>query len=61
MSQIKVTVDPMGQMVVETEGYTGKECTEATKQLERALGKVTKDEKKPEYHRQAKRQLRGQA
>lgn len=61
MPEIKVTVDQLGGTVVETEGFQGKECMEATKQLKRALGKVTGEKKTKEFHQTAKRQLKGRA
>jgi hypothetical protein len=38
MRTIEITVDPKGQTKVETRGFTGGECREASKFLEQALG-----------------------
>ena len=38
MKIIKITVDPKGQSKVETKGFTGGECREASRFVEQALG-----------------------
>lgn len=40
MKQIIVTIDQSGGVTVETKGFAGKECLQATAQLEAALGAV---------------------
>ena len=49
MSEIKITVDQLGSASVEGHGFSGKSCADATRDYERALGKVTSNTKKPEY------------
>ena len=44
MRIIEITVDTKGQSTVETRGFTGRECREASKFIEQALGQRT-DEK----------------
>ena len=44
MKIIEITVDTKGQSKVETRGFTGDECREASKFIEQALGQRT-DEK----------------
>ena len=44
MRIIEITVDSKGQSRVETRGFTGGECREASKFIEQALGQRT-DEK----------------
>jgi hypothetical protein len=44
MKIIEITVDPQGQAKIETRGFTGGECREASKFIEQALGQRT-DEK----------------
>ena len=44
MRIIEITVDTKGQSKVETRGFTGGECREASKFIEQALGQRT-DEK----------------
>jgi hypothetical protein len=38
MKIIEITVDSKGQSKVETRGFTGSECREASKFIEQALG-----------------------
>lgn len=49
--EIIVTVDALGSTEVETKGFTGKSCADATKELEAALGKVTADRKTADYYK----------
>ena len=46
---IEVIVSPTGQTTIQTKGYQGSQCTQASKWLEKALGEVTSDKKTPEY------------
>ena len=39
MKRIEITVDGKGTSQVETKGFTGNECIEASKFIEQALGK----------------------
>ena len=38
MKTIEITVDPRGQSKVQTRGFTGGECREASRFVEQALG-----------------------
>lgn len=53
MRTIQITVSPTGESVVETEGFVGSECREASKFIESALGKVAGETLKPEFHVQS--------
>ena len=53
MKTIQITVLPTGESVVETEGFIGNECREASKFIESALGKVAGETLKPEFHIQS--------
>ena len=44
MRIIEITVGPQGQAKVETKGFSGSDCREASKFIEQALGQRT-DEK----------------
>ena len=46
---IEVTVSPRGEVTVQTKGYAGGDCLQASKSLEQALGVATADHKTPEY------------
>ena len=46
---IEVTVSPQGEVTVQTKGYAGSDCLQASKFLEQALGVVAADHKTAEY------------
>lgn len=46
-----------GKAVVETKGFKGKACQDATKELETAMGATTSDTKTPEWHQKEVRQV----
>ena len=50
MKTIEITVSPKGESQVETKGFTSNECRDASKFIESALGKVTDETLKPEFH-----------
>lgn len=53
MKQISVIISPSGGITVETTGFQGKSCQDATKQLEEALGKKSKELLKGEFYQEA--------
>ena len=60
MKTIEITVDPKGQARVETKGFTGGECREASRFLERALGTRSAEALTAEFHQsqEARQDLR---
>lgn len=50
MKKIKVTVAPDGTTRIATEGFTGTACKDATRGLEKALGKVTSEKLTEEFY-----------
>lgn len=50
--QIIVVFRPDGTTSVETKGYVGASCKDASAFIEKALGKVESEKLKPEYHQQ---------
>ena len=50
---IEVIVAPNGQVRVETKGFAGSECREASARLEQALGLRTSERLSTEFHQQA--------
>jgi hypothetical protein len=50
---IEVTVSPKGETSVQTKGFTGSDCLQASKDLEPALGLSTTDRKTSEYYQTA--------
>jgi hypothetical protein len=47
---IEITVSPRGETKVETKGYSGSDCVNASKWLEAALGAATAEHKTAEYY-----------
>ena len=50
MKTIEIIVDSKGKSVVQTKGFSGASCREASKALERALGIVESDRPTAEMH-----------
>jgi hypothetical protein len=50
VAEIVVDISPDGEIRIEGRGFSGPECYKATAALEAALGKITKDQKSPEYY-----------
>lgn len=50
MKTIEIIVSPTGESKVETNGFIGNSCREASKFIETALGKVAGESLKPEFH-----------
>ncbi len=46
---ITVIVSPEGKTKIETSGYSGSSCQEASKFLEELLGNIDAEQLKPEY------------
>lgn len=49
MKLIEIIVAPNGQTRVETKGFQGGECREASRLLEQALGRQTSEQPTAEY------------
>lgn len=47
---IEVTVSPKGETSIQTRGYAGSACLQASKFLEQALGVVAKEAKTGEFY-----------
>ncbi len=60
MKTIEITVSPKGETQVETRGFTGGECREASRFVEQALGRKTAETLTAEFHQghQAGQELR---
>ncbi len=56
MKTIEVIVHTDGTLKIDAVGFSGPDCEKATRFLEKALGKTTGKNKKPEHYRQVKRQ-----
>ena len=55
---IEVTVSPQGDTSIQTKGYAGAGCLQASKFLELALGVVTNEAKTGEFYQAAPSELR---
>ena len=53
MKIIEIVISPTGETKIETKGFTGSECRDASKFIEQALGKQTSEQLKPEFHQTA--------
>ena len=49
MKRIEIVVDTKGQSKVETKGFAGSSCVEASKFIEQALGQQTEMRTTPEF------------
>jgi hypothetical protein len=58
--RIEIVVSPTGQTQVQTKGFVGSECREASQFLEQALGKRTCEALTAEFHQQASQQQANQ-
>ena len=54
---IEIVVSPKGATTVQTKGYAGSDCLQASKFLEQALGVVAHDHKTAEYYQEESIQL----
>lgn len=50
MKTIRVLISPKGEVTVDTKGFTGSSCRDASKFLEEALGTRTNEKLKAEFH-----------
>ena len=64
MKTINIIVTPTGESTVETKGFTGSSCRDASRFIEKALGQRTGEKLTAEFHqsesvRQANQQQNG--
>ena len=53
---IEIIVSPEGKTRVETKGFAGAQCLEASRFLETALGKTTSESRTAEFYQTAQQQ-----
>ena len=53
---VEVIVSPQGETTVQTKGFAGAECQQASKWLEEALGIVAREQKTAEFYELAVQQ-----
>ena len=52
MKTIEITITPTGQTSVETKGFSGAECRQASEFIEKALGQRTGEQLTGEFYAQ---------
>ena len=52
MTEIKIVIGADGKVNIDVAGVKGKSCTDLTKSIEKALGKVQATKKKAEFYQQ---------
>jgi hypothetical protein len=50
LKTIEITISPKGETRIETKGFTGSECRQASRVLEQALGIRTSEQLTAEFH-----------
>ena len=55
MKTIEITISPTGQSQVATRGFVGGECRDASRLIEKALGKTTDERMTPEFYQTSTR------
>jgi hypothetical protein len=53
---IEIIVSPVGETTIQTRGYVGSECQQASKWLENALGITTAEHKTAEFYQATEQQ-----
>jgi hypothetical protein len=53
MRTIEIIVSPKGETSVQTKGFAGGECRQASEFIEKALGQRTGEQLTAEFHQQA--------
>jgi hypothetical protein len=56
MKTIEIIVSPKGETTVQTKGFAGGECRQASEFIEKALGQRTGEQLTAEFHQQAVQQ-----
>ena len=50
--ELKISISPEGEVMIEVEGVKGKQCLAITEDLEKELGIVLNREKKSEFYQE---------
>jgi hypothetical protein len=53
---IEITVSPNGETTVQTKGFSGSACRDASRAIEALLGQQTSEQLTSEFYQQAERQ-----
>ena len=57
MKTITITVSPNGETTVQTKGFSGSKCREASQVIEELLGRRTSEQLTAEFYQQATRNM----
>lgn len=57
MDELTITINEQGETTVAVKGVKGSSCQDVSKDIERALGKVTNDHKTSEYYERDERNI----
>ena len=57
---IEITVSPTGETTVQTKGFSGSECREASRAIEELLGRRTSEQLTSEFYQQQKNRQQAQ-
>ncbi len=60
MKRIEITVSPTGETQLETKGFSGASCQQASRFLEQALGTVASEQRTAEFYAATTQQRRTQ-
>ncbi len=55
MKTVEIIINTSGQLTLNAAGFSGTDCEKATAFLEQALGKLTAQQRKPEFYQRNKR------
>jgi hypothetical protein len=58
---IEIIISPAGQTTVQTKGFTGASCQDASRFIEQALGQRTGEQLTAEFHQPAQSSLHEEA
>ena len=50
MKILEILINPAGEATVQTKGFTGSSCRDASKFIEQALGEKQNEQLTPEFH-----------
>ena len=56
MKQIEIIISPDGSSRIESRGFSGRSCLDATRKLEEALGQPSSETKTAEFYQQTQNQ-----
>jgi hypothetical protein len=59
MKTIEITIDPQGQTKLQTKGFAGPQCQEASRFLEQALGQKQSEQLTAEFYHTSQQREEG--